>query len=315
MYYIAPLFRYERPQSGRLREHHQFGVEIFGSESYLADLDVISLGYRFFRSLGIDDIRLNVNDIGCRECRKNYNRALKEFYSKNIDSICPVCKERLEKNPLRILDCKEAKCSELNQSAPSISDYICQSCKSHKDNLYKGLRRLGIDFVENDKIVRGLDYYTGTVFEFISDSLGAQSTVCGGGRYNNLVEEIGGKSTPAVGFGLGLERLIMILESLGLPIGEPETPKLFIINVTEKEQLDAAYLAYDFRSKGISAECNMHSRSVKSQMKYANKNGYRYVIILGEEEVKNGRYTLRSMETGKEVQGTSSELSSMIMDL
>lgn len=304
MYYITSVFRYERPQSGRLREHHQFGVEIFGSDSYSADLEVILLGYTFFKSLGISDIRLHVNNIGCSKCRAEYNNALKRFYYENIDSLCSICRERLDKNPLRILDCKEIKCSDLNKKAPVVSDYLCADCISHKQNLYNGLEACNIDYIDDEKIVRGLDYYTGTVFEFISPSLGAQSTVCGGGRYNNLVSEIGGPCTPCVGFGLGIERLIMVMEELSLFIGEKENPQVFLINVSEKEIIPSYLLANNLRQHGITADVNFLTRSVKAQMKYANKHDFNYVIVVGEEEVKNDIYTLKAMKNNIDFTGS-----------
>ncbi|MGI6593896.1 MAG: histidine--tRNA ligase [Christensenellales bacterium] len=304
MYYITSVFRYERPQSGRLREHHQFGVEIFGSDSYIADLEVILLGYTFFKSLGISDVRLHINNIGCSKCRVEYNNALKRFYYENIDSLCSICRERLDKNPLRILDCKEIKCSDLNKKAPVVSDYLCADCISHKQNLYNGLEACNIDYIDDEKIVRGLDYYTGTVFEFISPSLGAQSTVCGGGRYNNLVSEIGGPYTPCVGFGLGIERLIMVMEELSLFIGEKENPQVFFINVSEKEIIPSYLLANKLRKHGIKADVNFLTRSVKAQMKYANKHDFNYVIVVGEEEVKNDIYTLKSMKNNIDFTGS-----------
>lgn len=304
MYYITSVFRYERPQSGRLREHHQFGVEIFGSDSYIADLEVILLGYTFFKSLGISDIRLHVNNIGCSKCRAEYNNALKRFYYENIDLLCSICRERLDKNPLRILDCKEIKCSDLNKKAPVVSDYLCADCISHKQNLYNGLEACNIDYIDDEKIVRGLDYYTGTVFEFISPSLGAQSTVCGGGRYNNLVSEIGGPCTPCVGFGLGIERLIMVMEELSLFIGEKENPQVFLINVSEKEIIPSYLLANNLRQHGITADVNFLTRSVKAQMKYANKHDFNYVIVVGEEEVKNDIYTLKAMKNNIDFTGS-----------
>lgn len=314
MYYLTPVFRYERPQSGRLREHHQFGIEIFGSYSYLADLEVISLGYNLLKSLGITDVKLHVNNIGCAQCRVSFNEALTEYYKKHIDLLCPTCKDRLEKNPLRILDCKENACTTLNQNAPSIKDYLCSKCNKHKADLYKGLREINIDYIDNPNIVRGLDYYTGTVFEFISSSLGAQSTVCGGGRYNNLVSQIGGPQVPAVGFGLGIERLIMVLEELKQYIGKREVPKIFIINVTAEEQLECYRIAEIFRHKNVAVDTNILGRSVKSQMKYANKQNYQYVIVVGEEEIKTNTYTLKSMGDDSSFTGSISDILKYILN-
>ena len=214
-YYITPVFRYERPQAGRLREHHQFGVELYGSYGAEMDVEAISIAKSLFVRLGLDNLTLNINSIGCPTCRKEYNKALKEYYKDHIDDMCETCRERLDKNPLRILDCKEEKCKKINADAPVILDYLCDDCKKHMDDLKKGLETLEIPYVVNPRIVRGLDYYTRTVFEFVSNDIGAQGTVCGGGRYDNLVEEVGGKPCPSVGFGMGIERLILVLENAG----------------------------------------------------------------------------------------------------
>lgn len=314
MYYITPLFRYERPQSGRLREHHQFGIEIFGSDNYIADLEVMTIGYNFFKSLGIEDISLEVNNIGCRDCRPSYNAALKSFYRENINSLCPLCRERLETNPLRILDCKADSCRELNEKAPIISDFLCDSCNNHKYNLYKSLDNIGIKYNENGRIVRGLDYYTGTVFEFISSSLGAKSTVCGGGRYNHLVEEIGGKYTPAVGFGLGLERLLIIMEKLGLYIGEDCIPSVYIANISPNELSHAGVIASKFRGFRISTDLNLLDKSFNAQMKSANKVGYKYVLVVGEAETNSGVYSLRNMKDGNVYTGTIDDVINYIIN-
>ena len=219
MYYITPVFRYERPQAGRLREHHQFGVEYYGSDSPYADVEVMMIAKTFFDRLGIRKLQLNINSIGCRKCRKDYNEALKEYLRSELDKMCPTCRERFEKNPLRILDCKEEGCKAITAGAPVILDYLCDDCRAHHESVCAQLTKLGIDFKVNPHIVRGLDYYTRTVFEFISSDIGAQGTVSGGGRYNDLIEDVGGKPCPAVGFGMGLERLILTMEALGLPFG------------------------------------------------------------------------------------------------
>ena len=300
MYYITPVFRYERPQAGRLREHHQFGIEFYGSSAPSADVEVMSLAKSIFTKLGVKDLQLNINSIGCKKCRKDYNNALKEYFSSKIDAMCPTCKERLDKNPLRILDCKEEKCQAIVKDAPSTIDYLCDDCKTHHESVCKGLTSIGLDYVVNPRIVRGLDYYTRTVFEFISTGIGAQGTVCGGGRYNDLVEQVGGKPTPAVGFGMGIERLILVLESLGLPIGKPYAPNVYIAPMCDEARDIALTIANNLRAYGISAEFDIMDRSFKAQMKYADKLSADYVAIIGEDELKSNQVALKNMKTGEQ---------------
>lgn len=298
VYYIAPVFRYERPQNGRLREHHQFGVEMFGSELPKADAEIILLAYTFLREVGLTNLTLNINSIGCKECRKAYNVALKEYIGANLDSMCPTCKSRFDKNPLRILDCKEEKCRKITEGAPDISDYLCDGCKAHFEGVKEELTALDIPFIVNSKIVRGLDYYTRTVFEFVSDEIGAQGTVCGGGRYNHLVEEVGGKPTPAAGFGLGLERLLMVLENSGKLKAEDASTAVYIAPLDESAFQKALTLVKELRAKGISTETDLMERSAKSQLKYADKLGARYVIVIGENEIASGKADVKKMSDG-----------------
>ena len=300
MYYITPVFRYERPQAGRLREHHQFGIEYYGSESYMADVEVMLVAKTIFDRLGIKELQLNINSIGCPECRKKYNEALKAYLKDNFDNLCETCKERFEKNPLRILDCKEEKCKAITAKAPVILDYLCDDCKQHHENVLKELDKLSIPYVVNPHIVRGLDYYTRTVFEFVSTSIGAQGTVCGGGRYNNLVEQVGGKPCPAVGFGMGLERLILTLESLGLSVGEEEVPDLYIATLSDKAKDNLMLFANNLRSKGISVEIDISDRSFKGQLKYANKIGAKYMLVIGDDEIDTNNAKIKNMATGEE---------------
>lgn len=300
MYYITPVFRYERPQAGRLREHHQFGIEFYGSFAPQADVEVMSLAKSIFAKLGVKDLQLNINSIGCKSCRKDYNKALKDYFSSKIDKMCATCKERLDKNPLRILDCKEENCKAIVKDAPNTIDYLCDDCKSHHESVCKGLTSIGLDYVVNPRIVRGLDYYTRTVFEFISTGIGAQGTVCGGGRYNDLVEQVGGKPTPAVGFGMGIERLIMVLESLGLSIGEPYAPAAYIAPMCEDAKDVALTLANCLRANGISAEFDIMDRSFKAQMKYADKLSADFVVIIGEDELKSDKVSVKNMKTGEQ---------------
>ena len=300
MYYITPVFRYERPQAGRLREHHQFGIEYYGSESYMADVEVMSVAKTIFDRLGIKELELNINSIGCPECRKKYNEALKAYLKDNYDNLCETCKERFEKNPLRILDCKEEKCKAITAKAPVILDYLCDDCKTHHENVLKELDKLNIKYVVNPHIVRGLDYYTRTVFEFVSTSIGAQGTVCGGGRYNNLVEQVGGKPCPAVGFGMGLERLILTLESLGLSVGEEEVPSLYIATLSDAAKNNIMPFATNLRQHGLSVEIDLMDRSFKGQLKYANKIGAKYMLVIGDDELTTNEAKIKDMASGEE---------------
>ncbi len=295
MYYLTPVFRYEKPQSGRLREHHQFGIEIFGSDSPYADVEVMSLVKTLFDRLGIDSIELNINNIGCAKCRKNYTKALCDYFAKHINAMCQTCKERLEKKPLRLLDCKVDNCKKIAQDVPVVLDYICDDCSAHHAKVKELLTALEIPYKVNPMIVRGLDYYTGTVFEFISTDIGSQGTVCGGGRYNNLVSEIGGKSMPAVGFGMGIERLIMVMESRSLYLGEVDKPSVYIAPLGDAQYKLAMNIVYRLRQKGISADTDIVVRSLKAQMKYADKIGYKYVVVIGENEAATNTAILKNM--------------------
>lgn len=312
MFYITPVFRYERPQAGRLREHHQFGVELYGSDSPYADAEVMLVAKRLFDKLGLTEPVLNINSIGCPECRKKYNAALKEYLGGNIDGMCASCRERFDKNPLRILDCKEPGCKAITASAPKTLEYLCDDCKAHFEKLQSILSSAGVPFKVNPSIVRGLDYYTGTVFEFISSAIGAQGTVCGGGRYNNLVAEVGGKPTPAVGFGMGLERLIMILENLDLYLGEPEIPTIYIAPTSEAEAEDAFKTVGELRKRGVSAECDVMGRSLKAQMKYAGKRGYRFVAVMGADEINSGKIKIKRMSDGTETECAISDMAEVL---
>lgn len=299
MYYITPVFRYEKPQDGRLREHHQFGVEVYGGDTAYLDYEVISLAYEFIRFMGISDLELNINSIGCPECRKEYNKALVEFLNSKKESLCSTCKTRLERNPLRILDCKVPDCKEIVKDAPKIIDYICDDCKAHMKTLERLLRQGGIKYTVNPNIVRGLDYYTKTVFEFVTNSLGAQGTVCGGGRYNNLVESVGGKPTPCVGFGMGLERLLMLMNALGIEIEDKNHPEIFVACQSEEYIDYCLNFVSRLRKSGISAEMDFTGKSLKSQMKYANKIKAEYVAVIGGDEINSGKIALKRMCDGQ----------------
>ncbi len=298
-YYISPVFRYERPQAGRLREHHQFGCEFFGSAAPEMDVEVISVAKTLFNKLGITNLSLNINSIGCPECRKAYNKALREYFAAHIDEMCATCKERLDKNPLRILDCKEEKCIAVNKNAPVIIDYLCDDCRAHFEGVKAALENLNIEYKVNPYIVRGLDYYTRTVFEFICNDIGAQGTVCGGGRYDNLIEEVGGKPCPAVGFGMGLERLILTLEAVGKMPSDGDNIDLFLGYIGDEAKLPALKIVNALRKAGVACDTDFLGRSVKAQMKFADKTNAKYTAILGGEEIADGKIKLKNMTTGE----------------
>lgn len=298
--YVTPCYRYEKPQAGRLREFHQFGVECFGSADPAQDAEVIALGKSIFDFFGITDLRLEINSIGCPACRANFQNALKDYFYKNIDSLCETCKGRLERNPMRILDCKSSVCSEIAKGAPKILDYICDDCRDHFSLVQRYLDAMDIAYTVNPTIVRGLDYYTRTVFEFVTGSLGAQSTVCGGGRYDKLVEELGGSSVPACGFGLGLERFLLLLDALKIEIPAEEKPDLYIAAMNTEANIIAAKLASAVRDEGVACLFDTVGRSLKAQMKYANKVGAMFTVVLGEDEIAKGVAKVKCMADGTE---------------
>ncbi|MCI8488573.1 MAG: histidine--tRNA ligase [Clostridia bacterium] len=298
MFYFSPVFRYERPAAGRLREHHQFGVEFYGGAGAEYDFEVISLAYDFLTRFGITSLGLRINSIGCPDCRKAYNKALKEFAAAHKSELCETCHTRLETNPLRILDCKVPSCKEIVAGAPSILDYICDDCKAHMERLKTLLTAANIPFEVDSGIVRGLDYYTKTVFEFVTDALGAQGTVCGGGRYDGLVESVGGKPTPCVGFGIGLERLILLKEAIGSPFAPAERVKVMVINQSPEYADDAISLTVRLRRAGVRADCDNTGRSLKAQFKFADKQCAEYVAVIGESEKKSGTYTVKRLSDG-----------------
>ena len=295
VWYRMPMFRYENVQKGRYREFNQIGCEVVGSASYLADVETINMAYNFLKNIGISDVTLNINSIGCPKCRAKYQEGLKEFIGKNLEQYCDVCKSRFDKNPMRILDCKEKKCKELNQGAPVILDYLCEECKEHFENVKTLLKSLGVEYKIDSGIVRGLDYYTKTVFEFISEKDGL--TVLAGGRYDGLVKELGGTDTPAVGFAAGEERLLSL-------ISEDDELKdfntdLYIVAMGEKETIKALILAEKLR-RYIAVETDICQRSFNAQLKYANKIGVDNLLVIGEDELKTNTAIIKNMETGKE---------------
>lgn len=298
--YVGPCFRYEKPQAGRLREFHQFGVECFGTASPLADAELISLGKSIFDTLEVKDISLEINSIGCPTCRAEYHKALKEYFSSRKDELCDTCRDRLDRNPMRILDCKSPVCSEIAKDAPVVTDYLCEECDDHFKKVQEYLKAMNIDYTINPKIVRGLDYYTKTVFEFISNSIGAQGTVAGGGRYDGLVDELGGQKTPSLGFAMGLERLMMLMDAQNAPFPDASAPDLFVVALGDKATLKAVEIVKDMRAEGFTALMDLNQRSVRAQMKYADKLGAKFNIVIGDNEVENGTAKLKNMNTGEE---------------
>lgn len=300
LYYNITAYRYENVQRGRYREFHQFGVEAFGSQGPSIDVELISMLNMFFKNLGISDVELNINSIGCPECRGEYNRQLMEFLRPNLDNMCNLCKNRYERNPLRILDCKEEKCKKLTFDAPSLIGHLCEDCKSHFEKLKLGLGNLGIKYNIDKNIVRGLDYYTKTVFEFVSKNIGAQGTVCGGGRYDGLIEACGGSATPGIGFAIGIERLLLVMESQGIEIPKQEGIDIFIASIGDEAGMCAQRLVHSLRMEGISAESDLMARSIKAQMKYADKLGATYTVVLGDNEIESNKAFLKNMQTGEQ---------------
>ena len=314
LYYDIPCFRYEKPQSGRLRQFHQFGVETFGTPNMVADAEIIAIGYDFLTSMGVTDLTLEINSVGCPECRAKHRKALKEFLAPKYDQLCDTCKSRYEKNPMRILDCKSPIDQELVQGAPMMIDYLCDDCKKAFEDLQKNLEALEIPYVVNPKIVRGLDYYTKTAFEFVTNSLGAQGTVCGGGRYDNLVEEVGGPPIPGVGFGLGKERLLMLMEANGVEIPKPTDCDIFIATMGEAAKLYGQKLLFDLRRNGIKCQIDDLQRNFKGQFKYADRLGARYAVVIGDNELETGVATLKDMEKGQQTEVKFDELISKLKD-
>ncbi|MBQ7956710.1 MAG: histidine--tRNA ligase [Clostridia bacterium] len=298
MCYVTSCYRYEKPQAGRLREFHQFGVECLGTASPAADAEVISLANEIFGFLGIRNLELQINSIGCPKCRAEYHKALKAYFESYKEELCETCLDRLDRNPMRILDCKSPVCSGIAEKAPVVLDFLCDECKEHFEMVKKYLDNMKIEYKINPQIVRGLDYYTKTVFEFVSTEIGAQGTVCGGGRYDGLVEEMGGTHTPALGFGMGLERLLLLIEAQGIELPEARRCDVYVASIGEKSSLAASEIVTDLRSGGISAQFDVVGRSVKAQMKYAGKINAQYSMVLGDSEIENNKAMLKNMDTG-----------------
>ncbi|MDO8686376.1 MAG: histidine--tRNA ligase [Clostridiales bacterium] len=300
LYYNVSTYRYENVQKGRLREHHQFGAEVIGAPGPSADIEIISMLDLLFNRLGIHGIELNINSIGCPVCRPDFTELFKEYLKPSYDALCNLCKDRYERNPMRILDCKEESCRSIVASAPAAIDQLCSDCSSHFEDLKEGLENLGIKYNVDTKIVRGQDYYTKTVFEFASRNVGTQGTVCGGGRYDGLVETCGGAPTPGIGFGLGFERLLMHMESQGIAIPEPPCMDIYLAPLGHLAGLYAQKIVLELRRNGINADTDHMGRSFKSQFKFADKMGFSYVIAIGEEELSRNKAVLRNMKTGEQ---------------
>ena len=307
-FYIGPMFRYENTQKGRQRQFHQFGVEMLGSYSPALDAEAISVVAELLKRLGIKDVELRINSLGCNECRQRYNTALKEYIGSNIDKLCDDCKSRFDKNPLRVLDCKEEGCQRIIAEAPVVLDYLDDECKEHFETVKAILDDMGIKYSVDEKIVRGLDYYTRTVFEFVANGIGAQGTVCGGGRYDNLIAECGGQPMGCAGFAVGIERLLLMLEAQNGEFKETNEMDIYIGSIGKEGLVKSQGIAYRMRSEGIRAEGDSVGRSVKAQMKYANKIGAKYSVILGDNEIAEDTANLKNMETGEQEQIKVSEL-------
>ncbi|MBR3270775.1 MAG: histidine--tRNA ligase [Clostridia bacterium] len=303
MFYLyCPVFRYERPQAGRLREHHQFGVEIFGAPNASADAEVIALASEIFETIGVHDLTIKLNSIGCPKCRGRYQAALREYLAGRYDELCDDCKSRFEANPLRILDCKVEHCKEVVREAPHTMDYVCDECRDHMHTLTGLLDDIGIRYELDPMLVRGLDYYTKTVFEIVSGMPGAQGTLCGGGRYDGLIKELGGPDMPAVGFGLGMERLLLIMDQLGVQVEKPLRYQIMVLGLGDAGKRKAFSLVQQLRALGIAADSDHVGRSVKAGMKFADKVGAANVLVLGDNEIAEGKATLKNMQTGGQVE-------------
>ncbi len=298
LYYLAAIFRYERPQSGRYRQHYQFGFEAIGEGDPVLDAEVIEMAWRYFEVLGVSGLNLYVNSIGCKACRPRYLEELKHYYANRVQDLCADCKSRFDKNPLRLLDCKKSLCYEITEAAPKSTDYLCRECLAHFESVVGYLEGLELPFELNHRLVRGLDYYTKTVFEIQPPGEGAQSALGGGGRYDNLIEELGGKSTPAIGFASGIERVVLSLRKQKIAVPEPALPPVFIAYLGNEAKLEAIKLASTLRRSDVAAILATGDRSLKAQLRQANSLNAGYATIIGENEVKAGKVTLRNMASG-----------------
>ena len=300
--YFVSCYRYEKPQAGRQREFHQFGLEMYGTSSPAADAELISAAASIFERLQITGLRLEINSIGCPECRKKYHQALREYFEGYKDELCETCLSRLERNPMRILDCKSPICSKIAENAPKVLDFLCDECKEHFDGVKKYLDAAEIEYTVNPSIVRGLDYYTKTVFEFVTDFIGAQGTVCGGGRYDGLIEQLGGKPLPSLGFAVGLERLLMLMQAQNIEIPKPDECDIYIAAMGDEAQLEAFKLTKLLRQTSLKAQCDVVGRGLRAQMKYADKIGVKFSIVLGDSEIQEKKAKVKNMQTGEQTE-------------
>ena len=301
-YYLINCFRYEKPQAGRSREFFQFGTEMFGTKDPSADATVISLADTLIKELGIKNVKLHINSIGCPNCRPKYREALVNYFSAHTEELCDTCKERLNTNPLRILDCKSPICSKIAADAPSTVEHLCEECSDHFEDLKSYLDAMEIEYSVDTRIVRGLDYYTKTVFEFICEGIGAQSTVCGGGRYDGLMQQLDGPALPGIGFGMGLTRIILAMKESGCADVDEAKPLLYIAPLGKKAVAKALSIVSTLRSNGIYAECDISARSLKAQMKYADKLNAKYTLIIGDSEIESGRAILKDMQKSEQTE-------------
>lgn len=313
LYYITPCFRYERPQAGRQRQFHQFGIEVLGSDGPSVDTEVISLAVQFFNEMGLKNLSVNINSVGCPTCREEYNRKLKEYLDKKVDVLCETCLERKDKNPMRVIDCKNPHCKENLQDIPFMIDHLCDDCKEHFEKLQTYLKEMDINYVVDKTIVRGLDYYKKTAFEIISNDIGSQSTVCGGGRYDGLVEMLGGpKGISGIGFGLGVERLLLTLENNNIEIENPKSTDIYIATIGDAAKTKSFKLIKDLRSNHISADNDHLDKSLKAQFKYSDKLNAKYTVVIGDDELANDTATLKNMKTSEQ---TTIKLSELVDEL
>lgn len=313
LYYITPCFRYERPQAGRQRQFHQFGIEVLGSDGPSVDAEVISLAVQFFNEMGLKNLSVNINSVGCPKCREEYNRKLKEYLDKKVDVLCETCLERKDKNPMRVIDCKNPHCKENLQDIPFMIDHLCDDCKDHFDKLQTYLKEMDINYVVDKTIVRGLDYYKKTAFEIISNDIGSQSTVCGGGRYDGLVEMLGGpKGISGIGFALGAERLLLTLENNNIEIENPKSTDIYIATIGDAAKTKSFKLIKDLRTNHISADNDHLDKSLKAQFKYSDKLNAKYTVVIGDDELANDTATLKNMKTSEQ---TTIKLSELVDEL
>lgn len=314
LYYMINCFRHEKPQAGRYREFFQFGVEMFGTKSPTADAQIIALGASFLKNLGLK-FKLKINSIGCPSCRPNYHAALKEYFSEHVNELCDTCKGRLKTNPLRILDCKNKECSLLSQNAPKTTEHLCDDCAEHYTTLRQCLDVMGIEYVDDPKIVRGLDYYTRTVFEFQFDGIGSQNALGGGGRYDNLIESVGGPELSGIGFAMGMNRLILAMEESNIDFPSAQTPLLYIASLGSEASIWAVKVTEQLRNEGVYVECDTVGRSLKAQMKYANKIGAKYTIMVGDNELSTGKAQLRNMSESSQSEISLDDINGTIKEL